>query len=326
MKLEFSLLVIDDSPDDVGQAIRALKDHLEEKGFTLNGIYVSALLKQRVDELAQKEGRNYDLVMIDYNLGNEEFDGADAVLRLRNHLRFTEMLFYSSDPALNLYEKLQGQKISGVFIEPREDLDTALTGLADTVIGKAVDLNHTRGIAMAEVAEMDILMEETLRSAFQSDNRKIVDAGKRTIEKLRDSNKKETGLIEELYGVGGLPDVVGNGRIFSSTHKFWAVRRLAKLIREKVPSELEALKSYQGDIIDNRNLLAHAKEELTQDGEVVLRSIKSDGAATRIDENWMTDFRLKLRGHREALTSVCTSLKAHFAPSTAVHDTQQSQP
>ena len=319
MKLEFFLLVIDDFPDGVGQAIRTLQDHLDNKGFTLNSTCASELSPQRLNELTQEEGRNYDLVMIDYNLGSEEFDGAEAVLHLRNHLRYTDMLFYSSDPALNLYEKLQGQRISGVYIEPREYLDTALTGLADTVIGKAVDLNHMRGIAMAEVAEMDVLMEETLRSAFRSDNRKIVDAGKRTIEKLRDSNKNEAELIEKLYGEGGLPSVVGNGRIFSSIHKYWALRRLAKLIREEVTNELEALESYQGDIIDKRNILAHAKEESTQDGKIVLRSIKSE-ADTPIDEDWMTDFRLTLRGHREALISVCEALKTHFAPSATVHN------
>ena len=138
MKLEFSLLVIDDSPSDVGEAIGALKDHLEEKGFTLIETSVSNLPEQSLDELTQQEGRNYDLVMIDYNLGDESFDGAGAVLRLRKDLRFTDMVFYSSNSALNLHQILEGQGISGVFIEPRETLDTALIGLADTVIGKAV--------------------------------------------------------------------------------------------------------------------------------------------------------------------------------------------
>ena len=191
---------------------------------------------------------------------------------------------------------------------------------------RGVDLNFTRGIAMAEVAEMDVLMEETLRSAFQSDASEVVAADKRTIGKLRDSNKKEASLIEELYGEGGLTAVVSNGRIFSSIHKYWAVRRLAKLIRGKVSSELKELKSYKADIIDKRNILAHAKDEAKQGGGVALRSIKSDGADIPIDEDWMTDFRLKLRSQRKALTIICEALKTHFSPSVTVESTQQSQP
>ena len=35
MKLEFSLLVVDDQPENINQAIQDLEEHLETKGFSL---------------------------------------------------------------------------------------------------------------------------------------------------------------------------------------------------------------------------------------------------------------------------------------------------
>ena len=34
MKLEFTLLIVDDAPDSIEQALNVLDDHLEDKGFT----------------------------------------------------------------------------------------------------------------------------------------------------------------------------------------------------------------------------------------------------------------------------------------------------
>ena len=35
MKLEFSLLVVDDQPENINQAIQDLEEHLETKGFSM---------------------------------------------------------------------------------------------------------------------------------------------------------------------------------------------------------------------------------------------------------------------------------------------------
>ena len=321
MKLEFRLLIVDDSPESISQAILILEDHLKSKGFSLETRIADDLSVRGLRDLARLEGKDYDLVIVDYNLGQFTTDGAAAALQLRQELKYTDIVFYSSDPELDLHDKLSKQRVSGVFVARRDELSTVLTGLTDTVIGKAVDLNHTRGIGMAEVAEMDVLMEETLKRAFRSADDKFVAAAHRTLKKLRADMQEDLALLKQR-SVDDLPDMVCDGRQFSSAHKYQAVRRVARSLPEKPAVDLKVLESYQVDIIDNRNMLAHAKEHLAEDGKTILRSIKSNKEAV-IDDSWMASFRQKLKENRVALTTVCEAVDRHIATAKAVHDSEK---
>ena len=322
MKLEFRLLIVDDDPNGIREAIGILEEYLENKGFSMSRRIADDFSNRGLRNLARLEGKNYDLVMIDYNLGQTDTDGAVAALRLRRDLQYTDMVFYSSDPSLNLYGKLAEHEVSGVFIANRDELDTALTGLADTVIGKAVDLNHMRGIAMAEVAEMDLLMEETLVRAFQPTGEYFAAAANRTTKKLRESMQENLTQLNQCLEEGSLADVVSDSRLFSSAHKYMAVRRVANSLSERPIEELDVLKSYQADIIDNRNMLAHAKEHPAEDGKTDLRSIKGNGGTVPIDDDWMTDFRQKLTRHRDALTIVCKAIDRAIDAMEGTHDSE----
>ena len=325
MKLSFSLLVVDDDPNSINEAILTLEDYLDDKGFALDRSDENNLSESKLKELVQSGGKNYDLVTVDYNLGQGAVNGAEAASRLRVGLPYTDIVFYSSDRGLDLYDTLAEQRVSGVFIAGRDELDSALASLADKVIGKAVDLNHMRGIAMAEVAEMDVLMEETLERVFQSEDSNIVDARERTIQRLREGIEENGKLLEDLYQQGGLPAVVGDSQVFPSAQKYRAVNRVARSLRRELADALATLRSYEEDIIKKRNRLAHVKEESSTDGQVFLRSLAT-GEGEVIDDNWMTDFRQSLRTQRAALAVVCEALDNHFGTAPTLDDSQKDQP
>ena len=312
MKLEFKLLIVDDQPDSIGEAVGILADHLEIKGFTLEESYVTESIESGLRQLTHNQGKDYDLVMVDYRLGPENIDGAIAASQLRRDLRYTDMVFYSSDSTVELHAELAKESVTGVFVETRNNLSDALTGLADTVIGKAVDLDHMRGIAMAEVAEMDVTMEETLWGALQTADDQWDKVKERTIEKLNESMINNTERLNEYLNNGGLAKIVTDGRLFTSVHKIRTVIRFARCLPNTPSQELAVLAKYQNEVIEKRNLLAHAKEYTNDTGDQILRSIKRDKTGTVIDENWMIDFRNELRKHRNALGVVCDSIDGHF--------------
>ena len=312
MKLEFSLLVVDDAPENIGSAIDILRDHLKEKGFTLIHREVTDFSKENLRGIMRMEGRNYDLVMVDYNLGQEKTNGAEIARQLRSGLSYTDMVFYSSISEPELLGKLARLEVPGVFAAERGVLDSALTGLADTVIGKAVDLNHMRGIAMAEVAEMDLLMVETLGRVFQSTENRVNEVRIRTIKKLREGIKENEKLLEKTYENLGLGGVVANSLLFSSTSKYRTLKRIAKCLSEKPIEALLELEFYETDVIQKRNMLAHVKESSREDGSTILRSIGGDGREVVIDDDWMTNFRRKLMQCGKALIEVCNALDSQF--------------
>lgn len=312
MRLEFCLLIVDDHPETVGEAIRILSDYLESKGFLLRTKVAEDLSEAGLRDLARSSGKDYNLVMVDYNLGRTDSDGAVASARMRKELQFTDMVFYSSSPSVDLLKELAGQGVAGVFVAYRGDLSDALVGLAETVIGKAVDLSHMRGIAMAEVADMDVQMEHVLEKVFTlTGDEKMSQKAKETLQKLFDGANRNVSDLKPLVDKGLIVDVVTDPRIFPSMQKYMAIMRVAKCLSEQPQAALETLKSYEVDVIHNRNTLAHAKEDVQADGTLTLRSIKRGKPSVTIDDAWMTEFRGKLRAQRLALTVVCDALGAH---------------
>jgi hypothetical protein len=286
MRLEFRLLVIDDIPDTTGAAVGILDDYLQSKGFILNRCDAPDLSDAGLRQLARQEGRNFDLVIIDYNLGS----------------------------TANLAAKLADEGVAGVFVADRRALGETLTGVANTIIGKAIDLSHMRGIAMAEVAEMDVMMEDVLERVFRVDDAQISKAAVRTLEKLLTTARTRVTRLEPIVVGQRILDVVSDRHLFTSAEKFMALRRVAKCLAEKPAAALALayLQSYQADIIGNRNILAHAKQQTDEEGLVTLSSIKKGQPAVVIDDAWMVDFRGKLRSHREALTLVCAALDEYL--------------
>ena len=326
MKLDFSLLVVDDAPDNVEQAIRILGDHLNTKGFSLKQEVAEDLSNQGIHDLARAQGRNYDLVMVDYNLGQDDRDGAIVAQQLRQELLYVDMVFYSSITVSELLIHLAENEVSGVFAERREDLGDALVGLADTVIGKAVDLNHMRGIAMAEVAEMDVLMAQTLVRVFQSDHEFIGAARDRTIVRLRESVERYGSRLESRISDGGLPAVVRDTLLFSLTSKYQAIKRVAAGLGDEFGDQLAILESYDEDIVQNRNMLAHVMEDSTGHEATTLVSMGRNRRKVVIDEQWMSDFRQTLQTHRAALVTICDALDREFGATTPMSEAEEYQP
>lgn len=308
MKLEFSLLVVDDNPDSISQAVTALREHLDSHGFDLSTEYPPKISRHSIQRLARNQGRNFDLVAVDYLLGSDSFDGGDMASIIRRELKYTDMVFYSSNAAVDLLGRLAQSKVEGVFVATRDELGEAFAGVADTVIGKAVDLNHMRGIAMAEVAEMDLLMEDTLADAFQSAETALYKAAQRTAEQVRKSMTEFSGSIDEIVNKNGVVGLIRSPLLFSSAQKYRALKRVCKKMSPK--PDMATLDSYESEVIGNRNLLAHAKE-VDEEGVPTLQS-GQPGSAITIDDQWMVEFRRTLRDQRSALEAVCAEVKSYF--------------
>jgi len=318
MKLEFSLLVVDDQPENINQAIQDLTEHLETKGFSLEKQTEEKPTDERIRELARSEGKNYDLVMVDYKLGEDTRDGAFFAHSLRQLLPHVDMVFYSGAPVKELLSELAKHEVSGVFAQTRSELGDTLNGLADTVIGKVVDITHMRGIAMAEIAEMDVLMEETLINIFQFPDAQITKVKNRTIQKLRKRIEDAPNRLDECLERDGLSGVVQDSSLFSFANKHQAIIRAAKYLPKEGSVESNLPVNFDQDIIRNRNMLAHAKEETTSDGRTVLHSKILGKAEEEINEEWMSAFRKKIRKHRSALDIVCNSLREQFSTGESV--------
>lgn len=302
MNLQFSLLVVDDQFDTLDQILRVLEDHLYAKGFGLEVEPVQNMSDSGVQQAAESGGKAYDLVAVDYNLEQEEFSGSQALSSIRNMLPFTEMIFYSSNNAYDLYAELYKEKLSGVFVTNRTDLGDELVGLADTIIAKIVDVNHMRGIAMAEVADMDVLMEKTLLGTLNTaaGDPRVVKFVDRTSRTLREGTEKQRERIDREMDTGNLATIMQDNNIFTAIHRYRAMKRLAR----SVEADVGDFKSYNVDVLNKRNMLAHVR-------------------SPAINEKWMAEFRRDIQKHRLALESLRSAIGQRLGMGEAPHDTEE---
>jgi CheY-like chemotaxis protein len=310
MKLEFSLLVIDDDANDLAQnALGELEEFLGERGFSLKRNVPADISSDAIEALAQLGGAEFDLVIIDYMLGANAPDGSAAAKTFRRLMPYTDIIFYSSSPSGELLRKLAEQEVAGVFVANRTDnLGETLVGIAQTIIGKAVDLTHMRGIALAEVADMDVMLEAVLTRAFSSTNAVITPAATRTLSKLVEGGKERVQALEKHQAANDILAVVKSSMMFTLADKYRSLTRVTNALG--LANQLNNLNSQ--NIIDKRNLLAHAQEATGQNGTPTLTSIK-DGNEIEIDDAWMTVLRTELREHRIVLSRVCALIDAAIA-------------
>ena len=177
---------------------------------------------------------------------------------------------------------------------------------------------------MAEVADMDVIMKRTLADAFTSRSMPP-DVVNNTVETLRRSLESMLGKIPPNIDAHDLSDLVSRGPIFTLTHKYRAIRRIAKKLPNKPLRDLQTLSSFENQIIKKRNILAHAEDQsVAPDGSAILRSSGEEGNIT-VDNDWMIRFRDALRKNRSALDSVCRAIRDEFAPAQTPDDSVKDQ-
>jgi hypothetical protein len=244
-------------------------------------------------------------------LGEKDFDGALAASTIRRRLKYTDIIFYSTSPRDELAARMAEHHVDGVFIASRtNDLDDVLRGVADTIVGKAVDLNHMRGIAMAEAAEMDLLMEDLLAKAFASKNDAFVARGKDRIEGMLANERDNIAALEKRIGRSDVVGIVTDNAIFGSTYKWQAVSKLGEMVLGRAADACKVFVDYDTQVIAKRNLLAHARAVMDDGNTASLRAIRQGKADIEIDDAWMIEFRGQLTAQREALRQICEAVHA----------------
>lgn len=309
MKLKFNLLIIDDEENSAQAAIQILHDHLNANGFSLTFDTITDISEKAIRTLARRKGKEYDLVIIDFGLG-DSIDGSDAAAAFRSQLPYTDIIFFSSSPKINLLKKLAEKDVPGVFVSSRQELGETLVGVANTIIGKAIDLNHMRGIAIAEVAEIDQSLEEILLLLYSASPLPFDKMDEDLLKAIREGSDRIRGRLDPLIDSGNILEIISDSSIFTSFQKYQAVRVLAKKIPDCKPY-LDSLNPYQIDVIDNRNILAHAIEMTDSEGNSTLKTLRRDKGEIVIDDDWMREFRRKLSSHRGSLVAICDIIRAH---------------
>jgi hypothetical protein len=306
MKLKYKILWVEDEEVSIKIKAKNIRRYLEnDYGFECgqNDIVVlnyEEFLNTYVQDNEIKTQSNieqFDIFLVDFDLGKKEHTGDKLIQIIRDSNIYSEILFYSSDlPSLT--NKLQNQFIDGVFTSVREELEGKIKKLIKVTIKKVQDVNNLRGLIMAEVAELDRLKKDIVKKYIQinpnhNDLKKHI--RDRIFENFGEDNFNLSAQDDSYQDIE-LEDLIEN-LIYDSYKKARTVH--------KINNDF-TLENYNKEIIKKRNVFAHEKEQVKDDGTQFLKY--PDGKELDFSEEHCIQIRKDIQKYKAILEKVFIGL------------------
>lgn len=269
MNLKYRILWIENEEDWVESIEDQIQEYLEDYGF----VYERKLIAKEESDINYND---YDLILMDLNLADQP-NGAELISKIRDLGVYTDVVFYSASGIDELRAKGREKELEGVFYSGRTP-DTAFVNrvkaVIDATLKKVQDLNNLRGLVMAEVSELDALMDKNILSYFNTEERMalfhqhITANREKTLQKSLNCNNK----CELSWRGKDIQEIVS---LLDSSQKARAIKIIIEQSRPDLYSESNFYEEYNATIITPRNELAHCKSEI-RDGQEILLTRKGD--------------------------------------------------
>lgn len=294
MKLEFKMLWFDNDPE----LFDSLSDEIEDMKQTIMGwglIPDIHLISDPIEFSTWKPFDEIDLVVVDFNL-EQHGKGQDFIHAIRSKQVFTEVIFYSAQAASELWDAVREKQLEGVYIANKDNVVPRIKVIGQHTLRKVLDLANMRGIVMAEVGDLDILLGEILTLAL---NGVPVEVQKEVFERFHeDASRGVTSQQQGLTDFAQAPSIEGLLALCDSDKRWSNFNRIKK--------RHEFLKScsfgnYQLEVLKPRNFLAHGIPEKRDDG--TLRFTYRD-ASYDFNDHVSERLRKTIIQYREAFTEI----------------------
>lgn len=261
MRLKFSVLWFDDNEvylDSVD--LDGLKGDVRSWGFDPEITMVTT-----PEEFAyHMPFEKFDLIVVDRRLENYP-DGQDFIAELRNHAVYTEVIFYTAGNASDLWDAIREKQLEGVFVSNRNDILSKITRIGYQSIRKVLDLENMRGIVMAEVGELDHLLDDIITigmSSLSAEQQNSIFTKFHT-ESIKQSQQSQ----ERLHAFLENPAIIEMLNLCDSSKRWQNFNRLWKQ-HEKLRSR-GRVGEFDKDVLGPRNFLAHGRPLYRDDGSVL---------------------------------------------------------
>lgn len=269
MKLTYEILWFEDQFDTMRPSINRLCEAITNKGLIPIINEKTSISHEEIYELADRleKSNPYDLIIFDYDMGNNNPSGANIAKQLRANI-YTDMVFYSGGNPSQIDEIIYKQKIQGVFVIHKSNFFNEISPLVTDHIKKISSLNGARGMIMSEWSEIEI----SLRSFLTDKLGNLDDSeGKIHKKKILDRLLKQiSSRKEKIQNATDIIELIKDPMICD----FSIIRRSLSKIDETTDIYKDNcdLHNFQNE----RNILAHNRHEINSDGSISIYHPKGE--------------------------------------------------
>lgn len=281
MKLKYKILWVENDSDWAESIEEEIKELVEQQ----YGFYYERTFSSKQNEAIMFNA--YDLILMDLNLESEP-TGDVLIKNIRDREIYTDVIFYSADGLQKIKQKAHDLDLEGVYFASRnKDLFiNKVNSIIKTTIHKVQDLNNLRGLVMAEVSELDAMMDNIIQSYFSTEERimmfhKHITANReKSLQKSLSCDKK----CQLAWRSKNIQEIVPQ---LDSSQKARAIKIILEQSRPELYSGSNFYEEYVAAIITSRNELAHCKSEI-RDGKEILVTRNGDKC---FDDNFFKTIR-----------------------------------
>lgn len=259
MRLNYKILWFEDDDGFFASLdFDEIRRHLDARGFDtsiermVGGEEITDIIK-----VAQKS----DLIIVDFGLEEGTF-GDYLISQLRDGNINTEVIFYSARGVGELRKFVYEKELDGVFCRARDEITREVLPIIDNSIKKILDLENSRGLVMAELGDLDVIMNEIIIAVHNSSEEGQAFIRGKMRERLEaqwHSLQRDLERFDELE-IGELVEYLDSSKRLNTM-----VSICKKL---NLTSHREQLKGVDEEVIFPRNCLGHGCPEDTDDGYI----------------------------------------------------------
>jgi len=230
-----------------------IEEHLQGVGFVPhvemkpngNDVEALGLQQERFDE--------FDLVVVDYDLGHPEQNGDWVAKQVRRHFGFTDIIFYSGKKPGELRKLVYDGGIDGVYCFNRPEL--AMRGLAMGIVGRCDD--DLRSLLTTAFGKLDGDGREKMEAKLDSLVASAREIGQKKFEQCKTFDEKLSSRSVTSFTLYKMGMFLLDGKAHCADQR-------------------AVLTAYDPEVLEPRNRLAHAIETKTAEGWVVETPSKPD--------------------------------------------------
>ncbi len=315
MSLQYNILWVDDRKDEYQtlEIDKELENYLNDLFFEPH-IYMYENVEEAEKKLSQIK---YDVIFSDYNIG-ENKNGKDFIIDIRKLNVKAEILFYSAQEKPPATET---DRISFLQLQSNtayEELKDKMKSVIDLTVEKLNDLTNLRGLVMAEVSELDMMMEEIIKKYYleketnskewSNFQKKIIkrveeDVKKKILPKVSktDNNEEKEHCEKDCFHIWSnaesIEEIITKFE-FDSSKKAHTIHEIAKEIFD---CKIFTFSEYDNEIIQVRNNLAHSKSVI-KDGVEVL--VTKKGGEIDFNQEYFIKIRRDIKKYLEIFEKI----------------------
>jgi len=260
MKLKYSILWFDDDEDQIeSHDFEDLAGIIHSWGFDFDR---PVIVNTPEEFMGKAPFLDFDLIVVDYNLGDDVTHGDDFIKSLRDQNVYTDVVFYTGGSLADLWDGVREKKLEGVFLSNVDGIIPKVIRVAKQSVKKIVDLENMRGIVMAQVGDLDQDLKQFLLVGFSKlEENKQAQIFKKFIENGIRRGKKISGEID-LLSKG--PTIEGMLDLCDSSFPIWSLSR-STCNRHPSLKDID-ISNYEDEVLKPRNALAHGVPRVGEGG------------------------------------------------------------